>query len=102
MAKINTEVARPWLLSERMAFKLHREGLIWETLGTDGTVCNQYPTPFLPKSRYRYQMTNTIPAAFFCHPFGRTTLAWETGHLTPAQNGNFGYLIWRKRNCVFL
>jgi conjugal transfer pilus assembly protein TraU len=50
------------LLSERMAFKMHREGLLWDSDGSSSqSTCYQHPTPILPKSRYRYQMTNPIP-----------------------------------------
>ena len=88
------------LLAERMDFKLHREGLAWDTIGHDIAVCYKYPTPIMPKDRYRYQMTNPIPDALACHPFGQSVMTWETGHLTPTSTKNFGYVIWRKRNCV--
>lgn len=90
------------LLSERMAFKLHREGLVMESVGADTAVCFEYPSPIIPKSRWRYQMVNTLPDPRVCHPFGQSTLTWQTGHLTPNDKKNYGYLMWRKRNCVFL
>jgi len=90
------------LLSERMDYKLHRQGMILNSVGADTAVCNEYPSPIMPKDRYRYQMVNMYPDAGRCHPFGRTVMAWEAGHATPASRQNFGYLIWRKRNCVFL
>ncbi|WP_346708334.1 TraU family protein, partial [Escherichia coli] len=37
-----------------------------------------------------------------CHPFGRSVMRWETGKNPPNTKKNFGYLMWRKRNCVFL
>lgn len=37
------------LVSERMAFKLHRQGMIMETIGKNNAVCNEYPSPILPK-----------------------------------------------------
>jgi len=45
---------------------------------------------------------NTLPDPLACHPFGQSTLTWQTGHLTPNDKKNYGYLMWRKRNCVFL
>ncbi len=42
------------LVSERMAFKLHRR-MVLETIGKDSAVCNEYPSPILPKARWRYQ-----------------------------------------------
>lgn len=90
------------LVSERMAFKLHREGLVMETVGADVAVCYEYPSPIIPKSRWRYQMVNMYPEPSDCHPFGTTTQLWGSVHNTPASKKNFGYLMWRKRNCVYL
>lgn len=90
------------LMTERMAYKLHREGLIMNSVGADTAVCYNYPSPIIPKDRYRYQLVNMLPDAGACHPFGRSTLRWELGHNIPIGKKNFGYVIWRKRNCVYL
>lgn len=91
------------LLAERMDFKMHREGLVKDSIGSGSPgVCYSYPSPILPKSRYRYQLTNTLPDAASCHPFGQSTTLWETGHMYPGDGDNFGFMIWRKRNCCFL
>jgi conjugal transfer pilus assembly protein TraU len=90
------------LLTERMNFKLHREGMILDSIGEDNLVCHQYIDPILPKSRYRYEMVNPIPDANDCHPFGHDTSVWGIGHDSVSNGSNFGYLIWKKRNCVYL
>ena len=90
------------LLSERMAFKLHRQGMILNSIGEDQKVCKEYYSPIMPKDRFRYQMVNMHPDTKACHPFGRTVMVWEAGHASPNTRKNYGYLIWRKRNCVFL
>jgi len=90
------------LVGERMAFKMHREGLVWNSVGADVAVCNQYPSPIIPKERWRYQMVNMYPEPGNCHPFGASTQLWGTTHNSPSSKKNFGYLFWRKRNCVFL
>ncbi|END5807806.1 conjugal transfer pilus assembly protein TraU [Salmonella enterica] len=90
------------LVSERMAFKLHRQGQILESVGADRAVCFEYPSPIIPKERWRYQMVNMYPDVAQCHPFGRTVMRWETGRNPPNTKKNYGYLLWRKRNCVFL
>lgn len=95
------------LLSERMNFKMHREGLIKDSLGDSGSgvagpICNEYFSPIMPKSRYRYQMTNTISKADKCYQFGHDVVDWEGGHNTPTEGNIFGFLIWKKRNCTFL
>jgi len=98
----DTPVQAGTLIMERLNYKLHRQGIVWETSGEDGAICYQYPTPILPKSRYRYQMSAPIPDAGWCHPYTTTTAIWEMGHDNPTTGDNFGYVQWRKRNCVFL
>lgn len=92
------------LLAERMTYKMHREGLLWDSIGKDGiALCSQFPSTIMPKSRYRYQMVNPIPTASGgedgCHAFGHTTSLWGSFHEYPYAGEDFGYLIWRKRNC---
>lgn len=98
----DTPVTAATLIMERLNYKLHRQGIVWETVGADFAICYQYPTPILPKSRYRYQMSGPIPDAAWCHPYGTTTTIWEAGHDNPITGDNFGFVNWRKRNCVFL
>ena len=90
------------LVSERMAFKLHRQGQILESVGADRAVCFEYPSPIIPKERWRYQMVNMYPDSGQCHPVGRSVMRWEAGKNPPNTRKNYGYLMWRKRNCVFL
>ncbi len=90
------------LVSERMAFKLHRQGQIMESIGKDKAVCYEYPSPIIPKERWRYQMVNMYPDSGQCHPLGRSVMRWEAGKNPPNTRKNYGYLMWRKRNCVFL
>lgn len=92
------------LLTERMTYKLHREQMVWDSVGENSpTICTLYPSPILPKSRYRYQMVNPIPTASEgedgCHAFGHTTTLWGAMHEFPVKGEDFGYLVWRKRNC---
>ena len=93
------------LLSERMNYKMHRQGLLEDTdgggdaIGFKKSICNPHYSPILPKSRYRYQMVNPLPTTNACYPLGRATSLWEAGHEYPFKGEDFGYLIWRKRNC---
>lgn len=98
----DTPIQAATLLMQKLNYKLHRQGMIWETRGEDGAICYQYPEPILPKSRYRYQMSGPIPDAAWCHPYTTTTTIWEAGHDNPVTGDNFGFVQWRKRNCVFL
>ena len=95
------------LLSERMDFKLHRQLQIKDSSpdagsGLNGPICTQHYTPIMPKSRYRYQMTNKIANAKKCYQFGHDVIKWESGHNRPDSGDAFGFLIWKKRNCTFL
>lgn len=87
------------LLSERLIYKLHRLGLMADS--SIGDLCSAHTTMTLPKSRYRYQMINPIPTVMpsGCQPFGRTTMLWGSLLEPPISTENYGYLIFRKRNC---
>lgn len=98
----DTPIQAATLISERLNYKLHRQGIVWESLGQDGSICYQHPMPILPKSRYRYQLSNPLPDANNCYPYGTTTAIWESGHDNPVTGDNFGFVKFRKRNCVFL
>jgi len=91
------------LMVERMAFKMHREGLVWDSVGENSpAICSTYLNPILPKSRYRYQMVNPIATTDGCYPFGHTTATWDAGHQYPYTGEDFGYIVWKKRNCCVL
>lgn len=90
------------LLTERMNYKLHREGLIADSSPKAGAICQEHHYPVTPKSRYRYEMVNQVPDGKHCYPSGHSTLLWEAGKIKAHTPGQYGFLIWRKRNCVFL
>lgn len=89
---------------ERMTYKLHREGILWGSLGDLG-LCGSYPMPIMRKSQYRSQLTYPIPSTigyFGCNPYGRSTILYEMGKEFPVAGEHFGWLVWRKRNCCAL
>ncbi len=90
------------LLTERMNYKLHREGLIPDSSPDKGAICKERPYPMIPKSRYRYEMVNQVADGRHCYPTGASTLTWEAGKIKPHTPDQYGFLVWRKRNCVFL
>ena len=92
------------LALSRFAFKMHREGLAWGTMGAPG-LCNKYPMPMLRKQQYRIQMTNPIPTVSgkaACSPIGASDMPPQAGRSFPVKGEDMGYLIWRKRNCCVL
>ena len=90
------------LLTERLNFKLHREMLITDSNPAPGAICIPHHYPVTPKSRYRYEMVNQVPDGKHCYPSGASTLSWESGKIKPHTPGQYGFLVWRKRNCTFL
>ena len=88
------------LLVSRFIAKLHREGLAWGYTGVKG-LCGKYPMPVIRKSQYKIQLTYPSPSSD-CHPIGRSDLFWSSGKQFPYKGEDFGYLIWRKRNCCLL
>jgi conjugal transfer pilus assembly protein TraU len=89
------------LAVEKFAYKMHREGLAWATRGS-AALCAKYPAPIIDKLQYRFQLTNPVPnviGPFTCPLAGATTQTYEFGKEVPVIGEDFGYLIWRKRNC---
>lgn len=99
-------VASSALIAQRMLYKLHREGLLWGTIGS-GALCTKYPMPILTKGQYKTQMLYPVPETmgagplhpWCCQPLGRSTALWGIGKEFPVMGEDFSYLIWRKRDC---
>lgn len=91
------------LLTSRMLAKLHREGLAKGTTGK-AAMCKPYSAFTIIKSQYKQQML--YPSATTgkggCSPLGRTEIVWGSGKEKPYSGEDFGYLIWRKRQCCML
>jgi conjugal transfer pilus assembly protein TraU len=86
------------LVVQKMIARLHREGLLWGYMGEAG-LCGKYFMPFIRKSQYRTQMTYPVANTQNCHPLGHTEIFWGAGKEFPYKGSDFGYLIWRKRDC---
>lgn len=91
------------LAMQRMMAKLHRELLLHGYMGSAGQ-CTKYPMPIIKKTQYKTQMVYPIPSnqRGGCHPLGRSETLWASGKEFPYQGEDFGYLIWRKRNCCVM
>lgn len=99
----NGGVQASLLMTQRIMAKLHRELLLWGTSGTSNhQICQKYPLPIIKKTQYKTQMTYPRPTTrgpMACNPLGRTEVIWGSGREFPYKGEDFGYLIWRKRNC---
>lgn len=89
------------LITGKFMAKLHREGLLWGTYGVKG-LCGKYPMPIIKKNMYRLQMTYPIPTTQNCYPLGHTEVMWQGGKEYPYTGSDFGYLVWRNRDCCML
>jgi conjugal transfer pilus assembly protein TraU len=88
---------------EKFIAKLHRQMQLMVTSG-EAALCMPYPSPIVKKSQYRLQTTFPIPGQgkLGCSPFGRTTVHHEMLKEIPIAGEDFGYFVWRKRNCCLL
>ena len=92
------------LMVEKLIFKLHREMLLWGSMGKKAA-CSLYPMPWWRKDQYKLQMTYpsvTRDPKKACNPIGRTTFFWGINKEYPIKGEDFGYLIWRRRNCCVM
>ena len=46
--------------------------------------------------------TPTVNGKYACSPIGASTLPPDAGRAYPVGGEDFGYLLWRKRNCCML
>lgn len=94
----NGGVGASLLLVSKFMAKLHRQLTLWGYYGKRG-MCGKYPMPIIKKSQYRLQMTYPIPETSFCKRIGQTEVLWQGGREFPITGEDWGYLIWRKRDC---
>ena len=96
------------LLTARVLAKLHRGGLAQETSTSDSTpngkLCRKTRSYYLKKSQYKMQMTypKSTSGEDGCWPLGLTDLKYSPFKEYPYDGQDWGYLIWRKRNCCLL
>jgi conjugal transfer pilus assembly protein TraU len=92
------------LLTQRMAAKMHRQGMAMGTCGKEA-LCGKYVMPVIRKKQYRTQMVYPRAATnkeLGCHPMGKGSVLLETGREYPWKGEDFVYFIWRKNNCCCL
>lgn len=92
------------LVAQRMAFKIHRSLVAFETWGAENA-CQPGINPILDKRGYRVQMTNPTPhlrGPFICPVMGESTAIYENFKTFPVVKENHGFLMFRKRTCCVL
>lgn len=93
------------LLTMRILNKMHRIGLAAETSTSDGSIngalCRKSKALRLKKSQYKLQMVypKATSGDIGCWPLGLSDLLYSSGKEFPHDGEDWGYLIWRKKNC---
>lgn len=84
-------------VASTLIYKLHREILLWGSWGQAG-LCGYYPAPIWRKSAYRMQLVTprSHPKAM---TIGTMAQKWGFGKDIPGDGDNFGYLLFKKREC---
>jgi conjugal transfer pilus assembly protein TraU len=96
------------LLTTRIISKMHRLGLAQETSTNDPTIngklCRKNRAFKIKKSQYKLQMVNpkSTSGQIGCWPLGLSDMMYSPLKEYPYDGQDFGYLIWRKKNCCAL
>jgi len=95
------------LYATRILAKMHRVGLAQETSTSDGRIngplCRKSRALRIKKSQYKLQMTypKATSGPIGCWPLGLSDMLYNSFKEYPYDGQDWGYLIWRKRNCCF-
>lgn len=85
-------------LTTRMIYKLHRELVLWGSIGEAG-LCGRYPMPIMRKSQYSIFPIYPIPYPWR-FPIGRTGFVWSVGKdVSVHHRHNWAWMVYRKRDC---
>ena len=95
------------LYATRIIAKMHRLGLAQETSTNDisinGKLCRKSRAMKIKKSQYKLQMTYPRPTTgnqdIGCWPLGLSDMLYSSFREYPMAGEDWGYLVWRKRNC---
>jgi conjugal transfer pilus assembly protein TraU len=96
------------LLTARIIAKMHRIGLAQSTSTSDvsinGPICKKSRGLKIKKSQYKLQMVNPRSSSkgLGCWPLGLSDMLYSSGNEYPYDGQDWGYLVWRKKNCCFL
>ena len=100
-ASRHSHLAAWHLLTNRMAVKLAREGLLWAAYGKRGQ-CGPYFEPIPRKDVWRTQLVYpraTAEGDRCCRPLGAPTWTWGAGKTWPMGGEDGAVLLWRHRDC---
>ncbi|KWN06380.1 hypothetical protein WT83_27235 [Burkholderia territorii] len=93
------------LVQQRLMNRMHRQFMVRAGVGDSG-LCGLYTMPIMDKRMYKTQMlypsiqTDKLLGRC-CQPLGRTSVLWAAGKTYPVKGEDFGYMMFRKRDCCF-
>lgn len=92
------------LLTQKLLAKLHKTGLAWSYHSENRALCYPEPLPIIDRRAYKTQMLYPIPNTRTlngkcCQTLGESSVSWRAGKEFPIAGEDFGYLLFRKRNC---
>ncbi|CUU90077.1 conjugal transfer pilus assembly protein TraU [Campylobacter hyointestinalis subsp. hyointestinalis] len=76
----------------------NRTGLIWNQFGPGIMMCAKWPSPVWFKNAYRLQILLPIPHMIGT-AIGETGIQWGPAKNPPYVGDNFGFLVFKKREC---
>ena len=83
-----------------MIYKLHRELILWGSVGSQG-LCGNYPMPIWKKTAYRLQPV--LPEATAeAIVVGETGISWDSMKNPPNSFNNYSLVLFKKRDCCAL
>ena len=80
-----------------LIYKLHRQLIAWGSWGQAG-LCGYYPAPIWRKSAYRMQLMAPVPNPL-ANVIGQHDMIWGAGRNIPGVSTNFGFMLFKKREC---
>jgi len=94
-----TNLTAQMAISAKMVAKLHREMLLWGSVGEAG-LCGMYPMPIMRKSQYSLLPIHPVPHPLRV-PIGRDEkIMWGSGKEVPFVNHHvYVNVLYRKRDC---
>lgn len=93
-----TNITSQMAISAKMVAKLHRELVLWGSVGGQG-LCGMYPMPIMRKSQYSLLPIHPVPHPIRI-PIGRSEFLWGQGKEVPLVNHHvYVNVLYRKRDC---
>jgi conjugal transfer pilus assembly protein TraU len=85
-------------IAERIIYKLHRQGMLWGSVGEAG-LCKEFPMPIWRKSQYG--LFPVYPIVFpKRQPVGRSSVMWGITFNIPVKQRLIStFAVYRKRDC---